>query len=248
TFTVTRTVEFRQEMLDFKKRKEQLEHAQAQGNYSELKRLELINIELFPQQVIYYVDLSICLMHLNEVDLAWQVLSQAWQIARNSYRVLIGMSNYFLKVGNFAMAEKTCKILMDMAPNELMVLAMLTESLLGQNRYEEAVKIGVPLIEVASMVGELPEGMNYYLIRRMADYLEQKKDYNTILHLWETYIKNKQNDIEARLELVKVLTRQGNLARVLQLITEIRNISPKNNELETIIREYNIPTGKKRPD
>jgi Tfp pilus assembly protein PilF len=230
---------FRPEMVVYKNKKDQLGKAEEEGNYEDVKRLLVDKIEEIPYLLASYVDLSTCLLKLNDPASAWQMLSQAWQMGRNSYRVLVGMTYYFLRVGNFQMAEKTCKMLLDMAPNELVVLGMMTESFLGQGRYEEAIKIGVPVVEVASVAGELPDGMSVYLIKKMAYYLVEKKDYQTAIHLWEVGMTCTQGDIEPVIELVKVLLHQGNRQRAQLLLAEAQKIAPQNDDIKILLQQLN---------
>jgi len=70
-------------------------------------------------------------------------------MAPASYGTLTGMVNYFLQVKNFEMAEKSCRLLLNLAPHDLIALGFLTEALLGQGRFEEALKVGVPVVELS---------------------------------------------------------------------------------------------------
>ena len=231
---------FSKRMLDYKQNQDQQKKAGADGNYQELKRLIQINLEAMPHRVILYVNLAVCHLHLNDPGSAWQALSQAWQLARNSFSVLIGMADFFLRVQDFVMAEKTCHILLDIDSNDLRVLGFMTESLIGQERFEEALIIGIPLIEMSGILGELPEGMDTYLINKMANYLEQKKDYPTLIHLWEVGIKCKENDLEPVLELVKALLRQGDHGKARQWLNKAQELAPHNIEVINLSGQVDI--------
>jgi len=230
---------FSQEMVNLKHNQDLQKKAGAEGNYEELKRLILINLEAAPQRVILYVNLAVCHLELNDPGSAWQALSQAWQLAENSFSVLIGMANFFLRVQDFGMAEKTCYILLDIAPNDLRVLGMMTDSLIGQGRHEEALKIGIPLIEISGTLGELPDGMDIYLIHKMAAYLEQKQDYPALAHLWELGIKCKGDDLELVIKLIKVLLYQGDHHKARQWLIKAQQLAPHNDEVMSLSEKVN---------
>jgi tetratricopeptide (TPR) repeat protein len=234
---------FRKEIVDWKNNKNLLKIAETKGDYIEVKRLLMNNIEAIPYRVIGYVDLSVCLLQSNDYDTAWQVISHAWQLARNSYNVLIGVTYFFLRVKNYPMAEKTCHILINLAPQDLTVMGFMTECLIGQERYEEALNIGLPVVELASMVGELPEGMSIYLIQKMANYLVQKEDFTSAIHLWEIGIKTKKENIEPILELVKVLLHKGDELTARQWLIEAQKLDPWNQDVINFLNQVNKNPG-----
>ncbi len=171
----------------------------------------LVNqLRLFPQKISLYTDLAFCMMDLGETAAAWQVLAQAWQLAPNSYFCLFGMTVYFLRIKNFEMAEKTCHLLLELAPHDLTVLGLMTESLLGLGRFEEALKIGVPVVELSALVGELPPRMGVNLVKQMADHLLGKQDYTGAQHLWRLALELQPGDAQITRELNQIERLQGN--------------------------------------
>ena len=237
---------YSQEFINFKKNKDEQKLAGARNDFEELRRLNQANLQLTPSRVIIYVNLAVCFLNLNDPGSAWQALSQAWKLAPNSYSVLLGMANFFLRVADYQMAEKTCQILFNMAPEDLLVLSYLTESLIGLGRCEEAVKLGIPVVELASLVGELPEGMNFYLIQKIAGCLEQMHDNVTLTHLWELGIKCQKDKIEPVLELIKVLRLVGDLKQAREWLVEAQKRDPKNDEVLNILHQLNTQSANQK--
>jgi tetratricopeptide (TPR) repeat protein len=235
-------VMFRPEMVEFKSNKDRLRQMEDEKNYEAVINLLLADINQIPFYAAKYVDLSIYLLEVKQPAAAWQAISQARHLAHNSYSILKGMTHYFLWVNNFEMAEKTCKMLLEIAPHELIILGYLTESLLGQKRNEEALKIGVPLIEVSSLVGEMPAGMIIYLIKEMSHYLvEQKQDYRMAIHLWEMGMKVDPANVTPVIELAKVLLGQGDQQRARLLLVEAQRFYQYNNEINILLQQVSVP-------
>ncbi|MEI7848570.1 MAG: glycosyltransferase family 92 protein [Chloroflexota bacterium] len=209
-------------------------------NYLELKKLYLEMQKELPEQIALYIDLVTILINLNEPELAWQALAQAWKLAPNSYYVLNSMSNFFLRASNFEMAEKTVRLLLNIAPLDLQAQAFLTEALLGQGRFEDALKIGVPVIELSAEVGELPKKMGLYLVKKMADYLSLKQDYAGAIHLWQTGLKCQPEDVDALLEYSQVLLVTGNNAGAQQQLTKARLLAPQNETVLAMLKRVSV--------
>lgn len=236
-----RDASFREEVTAMMASIAQVSAASKRGDYKEEKRLTLGHLQAMPQRVILYVNLATCLLQLEDPVAAWQALAQAWQLAPNSYSVLAGMAYYFLRVANFPLAKKTCHLLLEIAPHDLTVLGYMTEALIGQGQNEEALKVGVPVLEVASVLGELPEGMGAYLVKRMTDYLLQEKhDYATAVHLWELAVQCQRNDVNVILELVTVLLRQGETVRARQWLARAGQLAPQDSRVLCLLARAGV--------
>ncbi len=157
--------------------------AEERGDYGEAARLIQVRLEAMPYRVSLLVDLSVNQLNLGDPAAAWQALSRAWRLAPNSYQALMGMAYFFLRVQDYAMAEKTSRLLLDMAPHSLLVLGYLTEALLGLGRADEALKIGLPLVELADILSELPKGMAFHLSRLLSDQLIKTRNFGPAVHL-----------------------------------------------------------------
>ena len=233
-----REASFREEMTARSAAKDQLNAASERGDYEERKRLLLGHLKAMPHRVMLYLDLATCLLELKDTGAAWQALAQAWQLAPSSYSVLAVMAYYFLRVENFPMAKKTCHLLLEIAPHDLTALGYMTEALIGQGQNEEALKVGVPVLEVASVLGELPEGMGPYLVRKMADYLlREKQDYATAVHLWELAVNCQGNDVNVMLDLITVLLRQGDTGRARQWLARARQLAPQDSRVLSLLAQ-----------
>jgi tetratricopeptide (TPR) repeat protein len=227
---------FRAEFSDTDALKAQMRLAEGRGDFSELKKLMLLQLQIVPQNIVNYVGLSACLINLGDPAQAWQVLSQAWKLSPNNYVVLSGMAFYFLKVANFSMAENTCRLVLELAPHDTAVLGLLTHSLIEQQRYEEALNVGVPLVELDWQFYELPDGMGVFLVKKMADYLLEKKDYAGAVRLWEAGVKCQPGDVNPLLELIKSLLLAGDKTGARQRLTEAQNLSPQNETVLDLLR------------
>jgi tetratricopeptide (TPR) repeat protein len=220
---------------------------QKRGDYQGLKNVYLELQHESPDQISIYTDLFNILIILREPDLAWQVLAQAWKLAPNSYAVLNSMAYYFLRVNNFEMAEKTIRLLLNIAPTDLQALGFLTEALLGMGRFEEALKVGIPVIELSVLVSELPEKMDTYLIKKMADYLITKNDYEGAIRLWQAGVRCRPQDVNALLEYSQVLLLAGNKADAQQQLTKAGVLAPQNETVLAMLKQVTVaPSVSKR--
>jgi tetratricopeptide (TPR) repeat protein len=195
-------------------------------------------IRLSPKKTSLYTDLALLYLNLNDLEMAWQVLSQAWQIAPNSFYVLSGMAYYFLKGKNFVMAEKTCYLLLEMAPHDVTALACMTEAMLRQERWDAALKIGVPLVELASIQGGgLLGQMGPYLVKKMAGYLLEKKDFAGAAHLWEAWSQCQPDEINPLLELANALFLTGDQIRARQVLAQAQAMAPQNEAVLALLNQ-----------
>lgn len=246
-FPLPSEVNFQEKVTTFLEIETQFRAVKAREDHAEIKHWILRKLEMYPQRIMLYIDLAICYLNLKESLNAWQVLTQAWQISPNSYSTLFGMSYYFLRIKNFEMAEKTCHLLLEIAPHDLTVLGFMTEALLGQERFEEAVKVGVPVIELSSQVGELPERMGVFLVKKLADYLLKKKDYAGVVHLWEAGIQCQPGDINGLLELSQALLLTGDKAAARKRLAEASELDPQNTSVLTLIKKVDKIVGLMTP-
>lgn len=217
--------------------KAQMRLAEDRKDFKELKHLMLLMLQIAPQKINLYVELSVVLLNLGEPEGAWLMLSQAWRLSPNNYLILGGMTFYFLRVDNFKMAETTCRLLLELAPHELFALGMLTYSLLGQERFEEALKVGVPVVELSVQVGELPNRMDIILIKKMADYLLEKKDYAGAVHLWEAGVDCQPNEVNALIELAQALLLARDEIRARQRLVQAQSLAPQNEVVLALLRQ-----------
>jgi tetratricopeptide (TPR) repeat protein len=242
---------FRVEFTDIDALKSQARLAEGCGDLNEVKRLLLIMQHKVPQNIILCLHLSVVYLNLGNSIAAWQVLGQAWQISPNNYVVLSGMVYYFMRITNFSMAEKTCYLMLDLVPHDTVALGLLANSLIGQGRFEEGLKVGVPVVELAGQFGELPYRMGVSLVKQMADYLLEKKDYAGAIRLWEAGVKCEPGDVDALLELSHVLLLAGDKTQAHQRLTQARQLDPQNEAVLTLLRtdalaHLSVPNRKKR--
>jgi cytochrome c-type biogenesis protein CcmH/NrfG len=223
---------FRVEFYSMDALRDQTQAAIDRKEYEEVKRLILSQLQRVPQNIVLYLDLSVYLIYLGDPAGAWQALQQAWQLSPNNYVVLGGMAFFFLKVEDFNMAENTCRLLLELAPHELGSLGMLTHSLIGQGRFEEALQVGVPVIELSAVFGALPERMGSSLVKKMADYLLEKKDFSGAVRLWQAGVKCQPGDINVLLELSQALLFAGDNTGAHQCLTQARKLDPQNVALQ----------------
>jgi Tfp pilus assembly protein PilF len=227
-FSQTADVTFRKEVVTLIDVETQFYAVKERGDHKEIKEWILKKLQVSPQRFILNIDLAICCLNLKDPSSAWQALTQAWQFAPNSYSVLFGMTYYFLRVKNFMMAEKTCHLLLEMAPHDLTVLGFMTEAMIGEGRYEEAIAVGVPVVELGGQLGELPEQMGVFLVKKMADYLLEKKDHAGAVRLWEAGLKCQPDDVNVLIELAQALLLAGEIIRARQYLIEVQSLSPQN--------------------
>ncbi len=118
---------------------------------------------------------------------------------------------------------------------------------MGLNRYEEGLKVGIPTIELAARVGELPEKMSVNLVKKMVDYLLQKKEYQQAVNLWEAGLACVKDDVNPVLELVQILLQIGDNSRAQQWLLVAQKLEPQNQVVQKLLRQVNgkRPAGRK---
>jgi hypothetical protein len=193
----------REELTIFQQTSDKAAAAWDINDYEGVKKHYLDLINQYPQRVISYTVFALNSLKLNDPNSAWQALGMAWQLAPNSFLVLGGMAHYFLTTQNFAMAEKTSALALEIAPHNLACMGYMAGALIGQNRFEEAVKIVVPLVKLGSLAGELPQALIPYLVVGMSAYLEKKKDYLTLLDLWEAVVNSQPDNPDHKPKLAR---------------------------------------------
>ena len=229
---------FRSEITDWMALKGPMELAKTQGNLNQVCQLLLQMIQIQPNNVHLYVDLAINYANITNMGAAWQALSHAWQLSpNNNIAVLSGMAFYFLKIDNFQMAENTCRLLLDLAPHNITVMGLLTHSLIGQGRFGDALHVGIPVVELSALVGELPAGMGIFLVKRMADYLLEIKDYPGAVHLWQAGVKCQPRNLDALLELSRALLLSGDQPGARDVLILARSLAPQNETVLTLFKQ-----------
>lgn len=217
--------------------REEIQAALGRNDFLAAKNLMTARLQMLPQLIPLYADLANCLLDLGDPESAWQVLGLAWQVSPNNYVLLGAMTFYFLRIKNFKMAENTCRLLLEMAPHDLIGLGMLTHSLLGQERFEEALRIGAPVVEISAKVGELPGRMGVFLVKKMADYLTEKKDYEGALFLWENGVKCQPNDAGTLVEYSRALLVLGNKKIAQQSLLQAQALDPQNEAVKNLLKQ-----------
>jgi len=107
--------------------------------------------------------------------------------------------------------------------------------------------VGTPVVELSAQVGELPARMGVFLVKKMADYLLEKKDYSGAVRLWEAGVKCKSGDVNAILELSQALLRNGNKAAARQRLAEVQQMEPQNETVLALLRQIGIPIPSRQP-
>ena len=134
------------------------------------------------------------------------------------------------------MVEKTCHLILKIVPHNLMTLGLLTQALIGQERFEDALNVGSTVIELSAIVGEMPNGMGAIHIKKMADYLLGKKDYVRAVRLWQAGVKCQPGDVNALLELSQALLSKGDKAGAHQQLRQAQSLAPQNQAVLALLR------------
>ncbi len=217
--------------------KDQIELVRSTSDYNQVCDLLLKMTPMQPGYADVYVDLAMNYMNIFDPDSAWRALSQAWRLAPNTYAVLTGMAYFFLWVKNFPMAEKTSRLLLDIAPHNLHALGLLTSALIEQERFDEALKIGVPVLELSAQLGELPARMSFFLVKKMSDHLLEKKDYQGAIFLWRAGVMCLPDDINPLLELASAMILAGDKTSAQQVLLQVQVLAPQNERLPVLLKQ-----------
>ncbi|MCX6066448.1 MAG: glycosyltransferase family 92 protein [Chloroflexi bacterium] len=229
---------FRTEFIDLMDIKSQAELVRGRGDIIQVCQMLLVLIKILPQNINFYVDLAVNYLNTNNTSMAWQALTTAWRLAPNTYTVLGAMSLFFIRTKNFVMVEKTCHLILEIAPHNLIALAQLVEALIGQDRYEEALKVGVPVVELSAKVGELPEGMGAYLVKKMADYLLEEKNYGGAARLWEAGVKCQPWDVNLYVEYCRALLLADDPIAARQVLSQAEMLASQNEAVLALRKQF----------
>jgi hypothetical protein len=116
-------------------------------------------------------------------------------------------------------------------------MGLLVQSLIGQKRYEDALKIGGPVMELAWTPGwELPAQMGVNMVKKLADYLLEKKDYTGAVRLWQAGVQCQPSEVNNLLELARCLLLTGDKTGMRRCLTQARSLAPKNEEVLAFLR------------
>lgn len=234
----------REEFEKNKLLRDQIQSSMDHGDLKSASRLMMQRLDRYPQLITLYADLANCMLDLGDFQAAWQVLSAAWKISPNHYVLLNGMAFYFLRIKNYKMAENTSRLVLNIAPHDMIGLGMLTHSLIGQDRFDEALEIGIPVVEIAARFGELPGRMGVFLVKKMADHLVEKKDFLTAVRLWESGVLCQPQDAGALFELSQVLFLAGKFDAAINHLKRAEILEPNNQNVKTLIMQIETASGK----
>ncbi len=84
----------------------------AQGRMQAARDIFLKLIQKYPFDLIHYTNFAAACINLNDLQIAWEAISKAWQMSPRNWLVLKCMVEYFYAVGNFEQMEK-CSLLMN---------------------------------------------------------------------------------------------------------------------------------------
>jgi tetratricopeptide (TPR) repeat protein len=130
----------------------------------------------------------------------------------------------------------------------MVVLGLLTQSLIGQGSYEEAIKVGVPLLELAGTPAwELSDQMGGIIVKNMADYLLEKKDYAGAVRVWEAGVKCQPGDVNALLELSRCLILANDKTGARRQLAQAQAIVPQNEDVLTMLNQVALSPVLHRP-
>ncbi len=225
---------------------EQLKAQMRSSDKQQVCQLLLRMSQMLPHFINPYIDLSVNYLILNDPGASWQVLTRAWQLAPNTYATLLGMTYYFIKTNNYEMAEKSSHLILNIAPHNLICLGFLTEALLGLGRYSEAIKVGVPVVELSAQVGELPDWQGVLLVKKMADYLLENNDNAGAVHLWEAGVLCQPGEVYPVLELARTLLITGDKATARQRLAQAQKMDPKNREVLELLKQFEVGSQRSR--
>jgi tetratricopeptide (TPR) repeat protein len=216
------------------------EEAEKRQDFAEVKRLSFEKLKIYPQKIPLYLDIATSCLKLNDPQTAWEALSEAWRWAPNSFYVLKGMVNFFLRVRDYPTAEKMGRMLLEIAPHDLTALGYMTEALIGQRRYVEAIQMGLPVVELNSMVGELPEGMCLFLIRGLAGYAQEQSAYQTLVALWEAGVRCEPDSADGWVALAKAHWLNRNFLAARAALRTAQRLAPKHPEIAKLARQIEL--------
>ena len=86
----------------------------------------------------------------------------------------------------------------------------------------------MPVVELSAQVGELPNNMDLFLIKKMVDHCLNQKDYDGAVRLWEAGVRCKPGDVNALLELSQTLVLAGDQHGARQRLAQAQALDPHN--------------------
>lgn len=217
--------------------KSQVRQAIQRADLPEAQRLKLLRLQMAPGNILLLLELASTTLDLGDFSTTWQILSQAWQFSPNNYHVLHAMLIYFLRLENYPMAENTSRLLLQLAPHNLTTQALLTHSLLGQQRWAEALQLGLPVLEYAAAQTDLPEGMADFLVGQLSAYLSDTRDYPALVRLWRVGCAFQPGDLQPQVQLARALLLDGHLDEARQLLIRL----PRQPQVLALLDQLDAP-------
>jgi Flp pilus assembly protein TadD len=84
--------------------------------------------------------------------------------------------------------------------------------------------------------------MGVVLVRKMADYLLEKKDYAGAARLWKAGVKCQPGDVNALLALSQALLLAGDKTGTRQRLTQAQALSPQNETVLAMLKQLGAGT------
>jgi tetratricopeptide (TPR) repeat protein len=187
--------------------------------------------ERIPDRVMILNDIARASFPLGEFDVAWQFIARAWSLAPGAFSVLEIMTAYYRVTHQVEMAEKTARLRLDIAPRDVAALADLTLVLFDQGRWEDALKVGLPIVEINWITRELYSTVGIELVVQIAGALHRTGNSKKAIDILKIAIEKLEKNSHVYVKLAQIYLAQKNKFDARHALREAEKINPNDPDL-----------------
>ncbi len=184
--------------------------------------------ERFPDRVTILNDIAKSSLPLGEFDVAWQFLARAWTLVPGAFSTLENMTLYYRHRRQLDMAEKTARLRLDIAPRDVGALSDLAIVLFDQGRWEDALKVGLPVVEINWITSELEPGLGRELALRIGEALYRSGDSKKAIEILKLTAQKMGKHSQAYIQLAHIYLAEKRKYEARQAVRDAEKINPND--------------------
>jgi hypothetical protein len=197
-------------------------------------------LEHVPDRVIVLNDIARSSFPLGEFDVAWQYIAHAWKLAPGAFSVLEVMTSFYRLTRQSEMAEKTARLRLDIAPRDVGALADLALVLFDQGRWEDGLKVGLPVVEINWITKELYSPLGLDLSIRVGEALYRSGDPKKAIEVLKKTILNQEKHSQVYARLARIYMLEKKLYDARRILREGEKVNAHDPDLIWLRKELAI--------
>lgn len=215
----------RPEFVEWLGMKMTISEGMAEKNFRRAREGLFKMLERFPDRVMILNDIARASFPLGEFDVAWQCLARAWKLAPGAFSVLEIMTGYYRATRQIEMAEKTARLRLEIAPRDVGALADLALVLFDQGRWEDALKVGLPVVEINWITRELYSTIGLDLALRVGEALHRTGNTKKAIEIFKLTTQKMEKNSQVYVKLARVYIAEKSFFDARQAVREGEKIN-----------------------